>query len=80
VKVLLYYGFIGKPQMITMHVEKELLRLNIKYPYMRTGALLRELNSAGLIEMEERVGKKSKRPYFLWKFPKASETAKKTSH
>lgn len=66
IKVLLYYGFQGRRPMITMDVEKELLKINLKYDFKRTGMLLRELVNEGLVKMEERVSKKTGRRYFLW--------------
>lgn len=66
VKVLLYYGFQGRKPMITMDVEKTLLKINIKYDFKRTGMLLRELANEGLIKLEERTSKKSGRQYYLW--------------
>ncbi len=67
VKVLLYYSFWGKDQMITSDVEKCLLLLNVSYDFKRTGMLLKELASEGLLEMEERMSKNN-RMYHLWKF------------
>ncbi|MFX0171339.1 MAG: hypothetical protein ACFE9L_05415 [Candidatus Hodarchaeota archaeon] len=68
VKVLLYYEMMGKPQMITMDVEKELLKLNISYDFKKTGMLLKELAAEKLIGMEERISK-NQRTYRFWKFP-----------
>lgn len=66
IKVLLYYGFQRRPPMITMDVEKTLLKINLKYDFKRTGMLLRELANEGLIKLEERTSKKSGRQYYLW--------------
>jgi hypothetical protein len=66
VKALLYYGFQGHPPMITMDVEKALLKVNLKYDFKRTGMLLRELANEGLIKLEEITSKKSGRRYYLW--------------
>jgi hypothetical protein len=62
--------------MITRDVEKELLRLNINYTYIRTGKLLKELMEEGLVEMEERESKTTKRKYYLWKFPALNPSKK----
>jgi len=51
-----------------MDVEKAIMRHNIYYKYMKTGRMLREMVDQGFIEMEERIAKKSKNRYFLWKF------------
>ena len=67
IKLVLFYAFLGK-KMITMDVEKEIMRHNIYYNYMKTGRYLREMAEQGLIKMEERIAKKSKNRYYLWKF------------
>lgn len=67
VKLLLFYAFMRK-KMITMNIEKEIMRHNIYYNYTRTGRLLREMAEQGLVEVEERVAKKSGFRYYLWKF------------
>ncbi len=51
-----------------MDVEKAIMRHNIYYNYMRTGVYLREMAEQGLIKMEERIAKRSKNRYYLWKF------------
>jgi len=71
-KVVLYYGFLGKPQMITMDVEKTLLQHNLTFDYKRCGMLLKQLADDNLIEMEERTSKIG-RKYYLWKFPAVNE-------
>ena len=67
IRLVLFYAFLGK-KMITMDVEKEIMRHNIYYNYMKTGRYLREMAEQGLIKMEERIAKKSKNKYYLWKF------------
>lgn len=67
VKQILFYAFMGK-RMITMNIEKEIMRHNIYYNYTRTGRMLREMADQGLVEMEERIAKKSGFRYYLWKF------------
>ena len=68
VKVLLYYGFLGKKPLITMDVEKTLLKMNFNYDFKRTGMLLKELAAESLIRMEERTSKKNHQ-YRLWTWP-----------
>ncbi|MHA1978571.1 MAG: hypothetical protein ACW98F_11030 [Candidatus Hodarchaeales archaeon] len=67
IKVVLFHAFMGR-KMITIQIQKEIMRTNIFYNYMQTGRMLREMADLGLVELEERVAKKSKYHYFLWKF------------
>lgn len=67
VKIILFYAFMCK-KMITMSIEIEIMHHNIYYYYTRTGRLLKEMEEQGLVEMEERVAKKSGYRYYLWKF------------
>ncbi len=76
IKLVLYYAFMGK-RLITMNIEKEIMRHNIFYNYMNTGRLLKEMADQGLVEMEERVAKKSGYRYYLWKFTGTDNPKKK---
>ncbi len=69
VKVLIYYGFQGKGLLRAQDINEFFQRLNIRYDYSYTEALLEELFQEKLIGMIERENQTSSR---LWTFSKVN--------
>lgn len=79
-KVVIYYAFGGGRNLITGDVSRYLAALNITNTPKKIYGLLKELAEDGMLQYEERVSKKMKRNYTVWKFKEVEIEEEKKSY